>query len=110
MRWPVVERQVHGRNALIRQNHAIVCKIQFVAVIEVAFVVEIAVKDIRPILDDCPWPRRRHPACVDEVNRQPVPLPRGASCLQDEALLTDTLLVGVVRGMKNHAQLATPLD
>ena len=78
--------------------------------IEVALVVEIAVKDIRPILDDCSWPRRCHPASIDEVNRQPVPLPRGASCLQDEALLTDTLIVGVVRGMKDHAQLATPLD
>ena len=36
----------HPANTLIRQNHAIVCEIQFVAVIEVAFVVEIAVKDI----------------------------------------------------------------
>ena len=110
VRWPVVERQVHGRNALIRQNHAIIREIQFMAMIEVALVVEIAVKDTRPVLDDCSWPRRCHPASIDEVNRQPVPLPRGASCLQDEALLTDTLIVGVVRGMKDHARLATPLD
>ena len=44
------------------------------------------------------------------MHRQPVFLPRGASGLQDEAPLTDTLIVGVVRGMKNHAQLTTPLD
>ena len=103
-----MKRQVHGRNALIRQNHAIVCKIQLVAVIEVVLVIEIAVKDTRPILDDCPGP-----GDVTRQHRRSAPppgaLPRGASSLQDEALLADTLIGGVVCGMKNHAQLAATL-
>ena len=54
---PVMKCQIHGRNTLICQNHAIVCKIQLVAVIEVVLVIEIAIKDIRPIFDDCPQSR-----------------------------------------------------
>ena len=103
-----MKREVHGGNVLVAKHHSIVGQKKFVTMVEEGADVELRVKDIGPITNHRAWPCALGAASVSEVDCSAMALPPLSRGANQEAIALDALVVGILRGVENVAQLSSP--
>ena len=102
-----MKREVHGGNVLVAKHHSIVGQEQVVTVVKEGVDVQFCVEDIWPITNHCTWPRALGAARVSEVNSNTMTLPSFTRGTDQETLALNALVVDILRGMENVAQLSS---
>ena len=102
-----MKREVHGGNVLVAKHHTIVCKKQFVAVVKEGLIVQLCVEHVGPITNHCTWPRALGATRVSEVDSNTMTLPSFTRGTDREPIALNALIVGIIRGMENVAQLSS---
>ena len=107
VRRPVVKREVHGGNVLVAKHHSIVGQKKIVTMVEEGVDVQLCVKDIGPITNHRAWPWALGAASVSEVDCNAMTLPSFTRGADQETVALNALVVGILRGVENVAQLSS---
>ena len=102
-----MKREVHGRNVLIAKHHSIVGQKKIVTMVEEGLNVQLCIENIGTITDHCAWPWALGAASVSEVDSNTMLLPSFTRGSDQEAIALNALVVGILRGVENMAQLSS---
>ena len=103
-----MKREVHGGNVLIAKHHSIVGQEKIVTVVEEGLNVQLCIEHIGTITNHRAWPWALGAASVTKVDSNTMFLPSFTRGADQETVALNALVVGILRGVENIAQLSSP--